>query len=150
MFIRYPEVEIDVRFVVKFKLVSNLVKSKYLYMLIEFDEKREKQIAPHLSRKDLNFSKHAQMDVKPALNIFNQATADAIEFMVKAEGWPEEAMTTARHISLMAEMYKIMGSYDKNYAFDVKKPERRQEFIDFLNMFMDYYSSLKFDPEKQN
>ena len=44
--------------------------------------------------------------------------------MVKNEGWPDEAMTTAVHIMLMAEMYKIMGSYDKNYCFDTKKPEK--------------------------
>ena len=135
-FIRYNGVELPQETVEKYDLSYNVAHFYWVKRLIEFNEQLGEKKVPvpkNLNRKMcLNYSKYAQMDVKPALAIYNFATADAIDYMVKHEGWSDEASATAVYIRLWARWYQIVGAYTPEDGFDVEKPVDRQEKIDFL------------------
>ena len=147
LFMKY-DVQIPDKYVAKYDLTSNTAKYQYIKDLIEFNEKRSEKKIPvpkDLNRKMcLNYSKFAQMDVKPAMAVFNFATADAIDYMVANEGWPDEARTTAVYIRLWARWYQIMGAYSREHGFDSEKPREMQEKLDFLYDFMDFYGGCKY------
>ena len=147
-FMRYDGVELPQKYVEKYDLSYNVAHFKWVKRLIEFNEQLGEKKVPvpkNLTRKMcLNFSKYAQMDVKPALAIYNFATADAIDYMVKHEGWDEKASATAVYIRLWARWYQIVGAYTPKDGFDVEKPEDRQEKIDFLIFFKDFYGGCKY------
>ena len=150
LWFRHGKVEIHPKYLEKFKLKYKYAEWKWIPLLIEFDEKHEKGVANHLNRKlCLNMSTWAAMDCKPALAIFNIKTASAIEYMVKYEGWSEEALTTAQYIRLWARWFQIMGAYQPEYGFDVEKPDDRNSKIDFIIMFMDFYATCKYFSEKR-
>ena len=100
---RYRAVKVPAKCMEKYKLTSQYAKFEWIRKLIEYDEKFEKGIAKHLTRKMcLDYTKHKQMDVKSAMLIFNSKTADSIEWMIKNENWPDEARTTAVYCRLWA------------------------------------------------
>ena len=139
---RYRAIKIPAKCMEKYKLTNQYAKFKWVRKLIEYDEKFEKGIAKHLNRKMcLDYTKHKQMDVKSAMLIFNSKTADSIEWMVKNESWADEARTTAVYCRLWARWYQIMGAYNRQDGFDTEKPVERQEKIDFLIFFMDFYAN---------
>ena len=142
---RYRAVKVPAKCMEKYKLTSQYAKFEWIRKLIEYDEKFEKGIAKHLTRKMcLDYTKHKQMDVKSAMLIFNSKTADSIEWMIKNENWPDEARTTAVYCRLWARWYQIMGAYNRQDGFDTEKPEERQEKIDFLIWFMDFYANCRY------
>ena len=147
-FMRYDGVELPQETVEKHDLSYNVAHFKWVKRLIEFNEQLGEKKIPvpkNLNRKMcLNYSKYAQMDVKPALAIFNFATADAIDYMVKHEGWSDEASATAVYIRLWARWYQIVGAYTPEDGFDVEKPVDRQEKIDFLIFFKKFYGGCKY------
>ena len=132
----------------KYDLSYNVAHFYWVKRLIEFNEQLGEKKVPvpkNLNRKMcLNYSKYAQMDVKPALAIYNFATADAIDYMVKHEGWSDEASATAVYIRLWARWYQIVGAYTPEDGFDVEKPVDRQEKIDFLIFFKKFYGGCKY------
>ena len=147
-FMRYNGVELPQETVEKYDLSYNVAHFYWVKRLIEFNEQLGEKKVPvpkNLNRKMcLNYSKYAQMDVKPALAIYNFATADAIDYMVKHEGWSDEASATAVYIRLWARWYQIVGAYTPEDGFDVEKPVDRQEKIDFLIFFKKFYGGCKY------
>ena len=147
-FQRYNGVELPQNCVEKHDLSYNVAHFKWVKRLIEFNEQLGEKKVPvpkNLTRKMcLNYSKYAQMDVKPSLAIYNFVTADAIDYMVKHEGWSDEASATAVYIRLWARWYQIVGAYTPEDGFDVEKPEDRQEKIDYLIFFKDFYGGCKY------
>ena len=144
------KLEVSEKYVKHFGLSSRFTNFEYVKQLVAYDETHEKQIAVHLNNKHLSYATHAQMDVKPMLAIFNFKTADAIDFLVKHENWPDAARTTAQVIRLWARFYQITCGCSREQAFDKKHPEKLQEKVSYLYFFMDFWSSTKLDEKQKN
>ena len=147
-FMRYDGVKLPESCVEKYDLSYNIAHFKWIKRLIEFNETLEVKKVPvpkNLNRKMcLNYSKYAQMDCKPTLAIFHFATADAIDYMVEHEGWDKEAKSTAVYVRLWARFIQIVSAYTPEDGFDVEKPVDRQEKIDFLFFFGDFYGNCTY------
>lgn len=138
------KVELPKKTLDKWGLKYKYAEWKWIVKLIEFDEKYEKSIAPHLKRWVLSTSSYDKMDCKPALAIFNVKTAQALEYMVKHEGWGEEALTAALYVRLWARWFQIIGAYTPLHGFNKKFPIDRKEKEDFILFFMDFYANCKY------
>ena len=140
----HQKVELPKKTLDKWGLKYKYAEWKWIVKLIEFDEKYEKSIAPHLKRWVLSTSSYDKMDCKPALAIFNVKTAQALEYMVKHEGWGEEALTAALYVRLWARWFQIIGAYTPLHGFNKKFPIDRKEKEDFILFFMDFYANCKY------
>ena len=145
------ELKISKKFVEKYELKSDTVKFEYIKELAEFQDENELQMAPRLSRKTIsNLTSFQKMDVCRSAAVLSKETAVALRYLVQNEGWPEEALTTAKFIELFDRWFQIMKERGQTLAFSKKNMEKYQEQIEFLNEFMEFFSTIKFKHNQQS
>ena len=132
------------KFQEQFNLPTDVIDWGVVEEVAKFQEEHELKIAPKLTVKTLEkgASHFGKMDVGCAHAVFQRDTAAVIEFMVAHHNYPEEYLTTAYFIELVARWWSIMKARCRSLAFSHKNVEIFNDTIEFLQLFMAVFASL--------
>ena len=138
------EPKVHKKFVKRWGLKTDIVKFQYIKDLIEFQEDKELQLAPHLSKAEcVDLGKYASMKVGPAVNVCSRETGSALEFMVEHHGMDEEALITAKFCHMVGRWYAYMSGRNLAMAFLSNNPHKNKTIIEFLQDFCEFILTLK-------
>ena len=136
--------QVSKKFVTRWGLKSDIVDFQHVKNVIEFQEGKELQIAPHLSKDDcVDLGKFASMDCGPAIKVCSRATGSAIEFMHEHYGWSDDCLITAKFCHMVGRWYAYMSGRNAAMAFLRRNPGKNKTIIEFLEDFCEFMATLK-------
>ena len=128
-----------------YDLPTDIIDWSVIEEVAAFQADHELKIAPKLTVKALERGKShfGKMDVGCAHAVFSRDVAACIEYMVAHHNYPQEFLTTAHFIDLVAQWWTILKARCHQLAFSHRKREIYDEVINFLKTFMEFFASLE-------
>ena len=139
------EIFIHDRHVEEYGLETNSVYWHVIEKVVEFQDRRELKIAPHLTAACIHLNNFTKMDVKLAMYVFSWETATAITTLCQTypDEFPSYFLTTAFFIEMVARWWDIMHSRSRTMCFFSKgNDDAWKKNQTSLEKFVDFYTSM--------
>ena len=139
-------------FVKLFGLKSNQCNFKWIWKLVDFDQKKGLKLAHHLTKKIVQMGQntYGKMKVGPALRVFSRNTSIALRFANEhyPNEFPDECLSTCVLIEKVTEWYQLMSGRSKLCAFVKDDPEGVADKISKIERFVDFFCSMQLNPKQ--
>lgn len=119
--------------VVKFSLTSNKVTLNHVKMLHDFQKDKDLKLAPKLTDSLLSPSHFGKMKVSNALYLFSHAVSSALRYLVDAEGYEPNLLTTAWFLDYMRKWFDLMSSRHPIMALSQHNQDAYEDAITHLH-----------------
>ena len=135
-----------------YNLKTNKVEFKWVWKLVQFDQRRQLKVAPHLTKKIVALGTHTygKMKVGPAMKVLGRATAQALRFVNQhyPKEFPDECLPTVIMIEKIAGWYEIMSGRSTANAFFKSNPEAIADKVGTIERFVEFWCSIKLHPSQ--
>ena len=139
-------------FVKLYGLKSNQCSFKWIWKLVEFDQKKGLKLAHHLTKKILQAGQHTygKMKVGPAIRIFSRNTSIALRFANEhyPDEFPDECLGTCVLIEKVSEWYQLMSGRSELCTFVKDDPEGVADKIFRIERFVEFFCSMQLNPKQ--
>ena len=124
---------------------TRVASHKHIWALHEWQEHHQLKICPRVNAKSFPQNGFQAMNVGAADQLFDEATAAGLRYLVEEQNAPKSYLTTAYMIDWLARWFALMKSRNPHHCFRLSREDKFQETCQFLRDFVSLFESITFD-----